>query len=121
ATPSRRWCSTGSGSSDRRVAVCHCKEIALCELVWVLETTYGYPREQVALALDSIRRTRQFVIEDAQEANSALDAYRNGGDFADALLAAANIGHGCAHTMTFDQKAPHRADSSAFRAGSPVE
>jgi predicted nucleic-acid-binding protein len=55
--------------------------------------------------LETIFRTRQFVIEDAQEAWSSLTAYRAGGDFADAFIAAVNLRRGCRHTATFDRKA----------------
>jgi predicted nucleic-acid-binding protein len=46
--------------------------VVLCELVWVLETAYRYPRSQVAQALDRILRTSQFEIEDHQEAWSGF-------------------------------------------------
>ncbi len=42
--------------------------IVLSELVWVLETAYGYAREQVSLALGKILRTAHFEIEGHQEA-----------------------------------------------------
>jgi predicted nucleic-acid-binding protein len=42
--------------------------IGLSELVWVLETAYGYAREQVSLALGKILRTAHFEIEGHQEA-----------------------------------------------------
>jgi len=38
--------------------------IVLCELVWVLESSYGYPRAQVAFTLEKILRTTQFKVED---------------------------------------------------------
>src|SRR5579871_2540557 len=82
--------------------------IVLCELVWVLETAYGYAREQVAFALEKILRTAQFEIEDHQEAWSSLREYQNGADFADSLIAAVNRGHGCERSVTFDRKAGRR-------------
>jgi len=88
--------------------------IVLCELVWVLEAGYRYPRGRVATALETIFRIRQFVIEDAQEAWSSLTAYRLGGDFADAFIAAANLRHGCRHTATFDRKAARQAGFAAL-------
>ena len=36
--------------------------IVLCELVWVLETAYEYPRPSVALALENILRTAEFIV-----------------------------------------------------------
>jgi len=85
---------------------CHINRIVLCELVWVLETAYRYPRPVVAEVMEMILRTGEFVIEDADEAWAALAAYRDGGvDFADALLAHSNLAQGCDATATFDRKA----------------
>jgi predicted nucleic-acid-binding protein len=79
--------------------------IVLCEVVWVLERAYQYPRNQVAGALDKILRTSQFKIEDHQEVWAALREYQTGGDFADALIAAINRRLGCEYTVTFDHRA----------------
>ncbi len=86
--------------------------IVLCEVVWVLERAYQYPRIQVARALDRILRTSQFKIEDHQEAWSALREYQIGGDFADALIAAVNRRLGCECTVTFDRRAGRRSGFS---------
>ncbi|HUY26135.1 MAG TPA: type II toxin-antitoxin system VapC family toxin [Candidatus Binataceae bacterium] len=82
--------------------------IVICELVWVLESAYGYPREKVVLALGNILRTHQFRIEDSQEAWSSFREYQAGADFADAFIAAVNRRLGCEHTVTFDRKASRR-------------
>jgi predicted nucleic-acid-binding protein len=74
----------------------------------VLETAYEYPRQRVALALENILRTAEFIIEDHQEAWLAFREYQKGGDFADALNSAINQRHGCAVTVTFDRKAGRR-------------
>jgi predicted nucleic-acid-binding protein len=83
--------------------------IVLCELVWVLETAYGYPRESVAIALEKILRTSQLAIEDGPEARAAFRDYQDGADFADSLIAAVNRRLGCQRTVTFDRKAGRRA------------
>ena len=82
--------------------------IVMCELVWVLESAYGYPREKVVLALEKILRTTQFSIEDHQEAWMSFREYQAGGDFADSFIAAVNRRVSCAHTVTFDRKAGRR-------------
>jgi predicted nucleic-acid-binding protein len=79
--------------------------VVLCEPVWVLESGYRYPRPRVASALETILRTRQFVVEDAQEAWASLAVYREGSDFSDALIAALNLRQGCTATATFDWQA----------------
>jgi predicted nucleic-acid-binding protein len=82
--------------------------IVMCELVWVLESAYGYPREKVELALEKILRTAQLRIEDHQEAWSSFREYQAGADFADAFIGAVNRRLGCEHTVTFDRKAGRR-------------
>ncbi|MBV8212722.1 MAG: type II toxin-antitoxin system VapC family toxin [Verrucomicrobia bacterium] len=82
--------------------------IVLCELVWVLETAYEYPRQAVTLALEKILRTAQFIIEDHSEAWLAFREYQQGADFADAFVGAINQRLGCALTVTFDKKASRR-------------
>lgn len=88
--------------------------VALCELVWVLESGYRYSRERVALVVETILRTRQLAVEDSQEAWSSLAIYRDGGDFADAFIAAVNLRRGCAHTVTFDRKAARQPGFAAL-------
>jgi predicted nucleic-acid-binding protein len=88
--------------------------IVLCEVVWVLETAYGYPRDKVALALESILRTAQLLVEDHSEAWSSFREYQDGADFADAFIAAVNRRLGCDRTVTFDRKAVRRTGFSAL-------
>ena len=83
--------------------------IVMCELVWVLETAYGYPRATVAFALEKILRTTQFLVEDHQSAWLSLREYQAGGDFADVFIGAVNRELGCSHTVTFDRKAARRS------------
>ncbi len=87
---------------------CLVNRIVLCELVWVLETAYGYPRATVAAVLEQIFRTAQLRIERSNEAWAALSEYRDGADFADALIALDNLRLGCEYTVTFDRKASRR-------------
>src|SRR3546814_11875643 len=57
---------------------CRVNRIVLCELVWVLESAYGYPRQTVAEVIDKVLRTGEFSVEDADEARTALRVYREG-------------------------------------------
>lgn len=78
--------------------------VVLCELVWVLESAYDYPRSEVTVTLDRILRTAQFTILDKEIVWSAWDDYRSGkGDFADYLIGRANRRFGADHTVTFDK------------------
>jgi predicted nucleic-acid-binding protein len=80
--------------------------IVLCELVWVLESAYGYPKDTIVVVLEKLLRTSQLKIEDAQSAWTAFRMYQNGkADYADCLLGATNRLAGCDSTVTFDQAA----------------
>ncbi len=85
---------------------CHISHIVLCEVVWVLESAYGYRREQIAETLKLILETRHFSVGEPESAWLALEAYRGGSvDFSDALLGETNQLHGCETTITLDKKA----------------
>ena len=78
-------------------------DIVMCELVWVLETAYGYERREIVPVLENILRTKQFQFENKDLLWKNLADYRNRkGDFADHLIG--QVGHkaGCRETITFD-------------------
>jgi len=78
-------------------------DIVMCELVWVLETAYGYDRKEIASVLENILRTRQFQFENKDLLWKSLADYRNKkGDFADHLTGQAGQKAGCRETLTFD-------------------
>ena len=80
--------------------------IVLCELVWVLESAYGYPKDTIVAVLEKLLRTSQLKIEDAQSAWTAFRMYQKGkADYADCLLGVTNRQAGCDSTVTFDQAA----------------
>ncbi|MEO6968123.1 MAG: type II toxin-antitoxin system VapC family toxin [Rhodanobacteraceae bacterium] len=82
--------------------------IVLCELVWVLESTYGYRREQIGETLQRLFEIDRFRLESPALAWQALDSYRDGANFADALLARINEAAGCDYTASFDHRAAAR-------------
>ena len=80
--------------------------VVLCELVWVLESAYGYSKDTIVAVLEKLLRTSQLKIEDVQAAWTAFRMYQKGkADFADCLLGATNRLGGCEETVTFDQTA----------------
>ena len=80
--------------------------VVLCELVWVLETAYGYAREQVAGVLRQVLATAELVVESPELAWAALRAYQAGpADYADYLIGQRNHAAGCETTCTFDRRA----------------
>jgi predicted nucleic-acid-binding protein len=85
--------------------------VVLCELVWVLESAYGYPRATVAATLESLLRTAELEIDTADAAWPALAVYRNSGvDFSDAFIGRLNRNAGCDATATFDKVAARLDD-----------
>ena len=79
--------------------------IALCELVWVLEAGYGYAREQIAETLQRLFEIDRLRLESPELNWRVLDAYRTGIDFSAALIALINAASGCDHTISFDRRA----------------
>ena len=79
--------------------------IVLCELVWVLEGPYDYARNAIAATLQRLFEIARFRVEEPAIAWRALDAYKSGADFSDAMIALGNERDGCAYTATFDRSA----------------
>ena len=80
--------------------------IALCELVWVLESAYGYSKDTIVTVLEKLLRTSQLKIEDVQTVWTAFRMYQKGkADFADCLMGTTNRLSGCETTVTLDQAA----------------
>lgn len=84
--------------------------MVVVELIWVLETSYGFARNLVADLIDRLLRTAELVVEDADQVNEAIQRFRrSGADLADLLLAIGNARHGCSETYTFDRRAARAA------------
>lgn len=77
--------------------------VAVVELVWVLSSSYGLDRAQVAQALELLLRGKEVLVERADIVLLALRRFRSGGaDFADCLIESAAREAGATATMTFD-------------------
>jgi predicted nucleic-acid-binding protein len=77
-------------------------DIVLCELVWVLETAYGYDRQEIVPVLENILRTKQFQFTKKDLLWKSLADYRTKkGDFADHLIGRVGQNVGCRETITF--------------------
>jgi len=78
--------------------------VVMCEIVWVLESAYGYARSEVEMALDAILRTAHIHFSDKDLLWKALGDYRaSKGDFADFVIGRDGSAEGCASTLTFDR------------------
>lgn len=78
--------------------------VVLCEVVWVLDSAYGFGRGEIATALHGLLHARQLTFGDADLLERALSAYRAGrGDFADYLIREQARAAGCTRIATFDR------------------
>jgi predicted nucleic-acid-binding protein len=82
---------------------------AMMEIFWVLNGRNRVPRGRVAAAIDSMLSLEHVEYEGLDCIRRAIGIFAEGGvDFPDVLLAERNKEAGCAHSMTFDQKAAAR-------------
>jgi len=80
--------------------------VSIVELYWVLTASYELTAAQVAQALEAVLRTKQLVVERADQVMRALRLFVDGkADFADYLIERAASGAGCTQVVTFDVKA----------------
>jgi predicted nucleic-acid-binding protein len=80
--------------------------VAMVETVWVLDRTYGFASDEIALVIERILQTDVLVVENEQEVFTAMIALKEGrGAFADALIGALGAKAGCSRTLSFDLRA----------------
>jgi predicted nucleic-acid-binding protein len=90
--------------------------VSVVELVWVLASCYDLTREQLSEALDGLLRTKEVVIDRADQVLKALRVFRaSSADFADCLIERIAAGAGCERTMTFDVGAAKTAGMTLIR------
>jgi predicted nucleic-acid-binding protein len=78
----------------------------MVETVWVLDRVYGLSSHEVAEAVERILQADTLLVENEQEAFTAMTALKTGiGSFWDALIGALGAWAGCTATRTFDKKA----------------
>ena len=79
--------------------------VALCELVWVLRTTYQYDRARIAAVLEAIVTTDLIALDRPSTIHRAIERYGKGpGDFADYLIGEISFEAGCQDVCTFDRR-----------------
>jgi predicted nucleic-acid-binding protein len=74
----------------------------LLELEWVMRASYGVDSGAIADVFEHLFGLPHIRIEDRESVESAVQAYRQGLDFADALHLAACAG--CSEVATFDAR-----------------
>ncbi len=77
---------------------------ALCELVWVLDRSYGVQRVDIARVVSSLLETSNVVVDRAL-AQHGLNFLDQGGDFADGVIAFSGRMMGGEAFVSFDRKA----------------
>jgi predicted nucleic-acid-binding protein len=84
--------------------------VCVVEAGWVLSSSYGLTRAQVALVVEGLLRTKELAVERADVVLRALRVFQaSSADLADCLIAQAGLSAGCDRTMTFDRKAARLA------------
>ncbi len=87
--------------------------VSILELYWVLTTCYGLTNDQVKRALDVLLRTRQIIVDRADQVLRALRVFETGkADVADCLIERTASSVGCEQTLTFDVNAAKYAGMS---------
>lgn len=90
--------------------------VSLIELYWVLTSCYALTNEEVGRALGLLLRTRNLVVERADQVLRALRTFETGkADFADCLIERTAASAGCLQTMTFDRNAAKHAGMTLIR------
>lgn len=79
-------------------------DIVLSEFAWTLKAAYGYPREDITLAIQSLLDVEAYRFEHRSIVVEALRLYReSSADFPDCLILTKNPGNGCRATISFDK------------------
>jgi predicted nucleic-acid-binding protein len=90
--------------------------VVIVELVWVLETSYRFPKYEITGALDGLMRSKELVVERADIVWQAVSKFKSSrSDFSDCLIERCGHAVGCQHTITFDQRAASAAGMKLLR------
>ncbi len=90
--------------------------VVIVELVWVLQGSYRFPKDEIVSALDTLLRSKELAVERADVAWQALRMFRVGrSEFADCLIERCAHEAGCERTMTFDRGAASTAGMQLLR------
>ena len=80
--------------------------VAIVELNWVLASGYKLDRSQIVQVFETLLRSRELVVENAETVWKALRLFaRSNADFADCLIERSAAAAGCVRTMSFDRGA----------------
>ncbi len=84
---------------------CFINNIVLCELVWVLKSSYKLSRNEITDVLEKVLKADAFEFENTEAAWWSVQQMKKGkADFSDYLIKKLNEQAGCRETVTFDTK-----------------
>jgi predicted nucleic-acid-binding protein len=90
--------------------------VVLCELAWVLERSYNFPRDDINACIAALLDHKHLKVESPSLVRQALALYASqNADFSDYLLAARAEAAGFSPVLTFDKKAAKSATHELLR------
>ena len=90
--------------------------IVIVELVWVLEVSYRFKKNEIEQVLETLLRSKELVIERGEIVSQALRKFSaSRADFADCLIERSGHAAECQYTATFDQNAASAAGMKLLR------
>ncbi len=90
--------------------------IVVVELVWVLEVSYRFSKNEIEQVLETLLRSKELVVERAEIVAQALRKFNSGhADFADCLIERCGHAAECEYTVTFDRNAASAAGMKLVR------
>ena len=80
--------------------------IVLAELIWVLQFSYRFNKQEIESVVERLLRSRELLLEKKETVSQALTKFRTSrADFADCLIERCGHAAGCQHVLTFDKDA----------------
>ena len=84
--------------------------VALVEIVWILEESYGLTKKELIVILETLLRTKELVVERAEVVARALGVFlASRAGFSDCLIERCAQAAKCEYTLTFDKAAAKSA------------
>ena len=80
--------------------------IVIVELVWVLQFSYRFNKQEIELVIDRLLRSSELVLERSELVAQALRKFRaSRANFADCLIERCGHAAECEYVLTFDKNA----------------
>lgn len=80
--------------------------VSLIEIVWVMQSCYRATKPEVVAILDTLLRTQELIVENAETAMKALKIFTaSKADFSDCLIERSAHKAGCAYCVSLDANA----------------